>query len=61
MNVYVLFWVLRNNQQRSNDCYGIAADEFANTYAVLKDKTVSQNREIPEIPDLENDTEQQFQ
>lgn len=45
----------------ANDCYGIAADEFANTYAVLKDKTVSQNREIPEIPDLENDAEQQFQ
>ena len=45
----------------ANDCYGIAADEFANTYAVLKDKTVSQNREIPEIPDLENDTEQEFQ
>lgn len=41
----------------ADDCYGIAADEFANTYAVLQDKTVSPDREIPEIGDDQSDYE----
>lgn len=33
----------------ANDCYGIGAAEFDETYKVLQDKTAGKEREIPEI------------
>ena len=44
-----------------DNVYGVSAEEFDSTYIILGDKSVSSGREIPDIPDLENDTEQEFQ
>lgn len=44
-----------------NNVHGVPAEEFDSTYVVLKDDVISSDREIPEIPNLENEVEQQFQ